>query len=203
MSESVVVPGGRDVRGTLDAPTADACVVACPPHPQMGGKRTDRRLQAVSDALAPDVSTLRFDYGAWDEGYGEVVDARNALRWARDRFDTVGLFGYSFGGCIAILAAATESDEDAPPAVVAVLAPVSRLADDLDAAARLDAVRAPGYVCYGERDTTADWESVVGRARDCDWTVESLRTDHHFVGRTAAVGESCGGFLQSALDDPS
>ena len=200
MSERVLVPGGRDVRATLDSPAADACVVACPPHPQMGGKRTDRRLQAVSDVLAPEMSTLRFDYGAWDEGYGEVADARNALGWARDRYDTVGLFGYSFGGCVALLAAAAESDEDVPPAAVAALAPASRLADDLDATARLTVIDVPGYVCYGERDTTADWGPVVEQARARDWTVESLSADHHFVGQTEQVGESCGGFLRSALD---
>ena len=86
MSETVLLPGARDVRATLDTPEADACVVACPPHPQMGGKRTDRRLQAVSDHLAPDVACLRFDYGAWDEGRGEVADCRNALAWAREEY---------------------------------------------------------------------------------------------------------------------
>jgi alpha/beta superfamily hydrolase len=109
MSETVLVPGGRDVRATLDAPEADACVVACPPHPGMGGKRTDARLEAVSDALSPDVACLRFDYGPWDEGYGELADARNAVAWARGEYQTVALFGFSFGGCVSLLAAARES----------------------------------------------------------------------------------------------
>jgi alpha/beta superfamily hydrolase len=198
MSEDVLVPGGRDVRATLDNPDHDACVVACPPHPQYGGRRTDTRLRAVSDALADDAATLRFDYGAWDEGYGELADARNALDWARDRYDRVSVFGYSFGGCIALLAAARESVEGAPPEAVAALAPASRLATDLDAAAELDAVDCPGYVLYGERDTTAEWEPVVDRARDLGWRVESMPADHHFVGQAGKVGEKVAAFLRDA-----
>lgn len=220
-SDTVLVPGGRDVRATLDAPDADACVVACPPHPQMGGKRSDARLTAVADALAPAAATLRFDYGPWDEGKGELTDARNAFAWARDRYDQVALFGYSFGGCIALLAAARESEGErreppeasgsdhaerhassnagTPPAAVAALAPASRLSAALDATAALDAVDAPGYVLYGERDTTAEWEPVVERARALGWTVESMGADHHFVGQAEKVGERCGAFLRDAL----
>ncbi|MFC7175855.1 alpha/beta hydrolase [Halosegnis marinus] len=198
-SETVLVPGGRDVRATLDAPDADACVVACPPHPRMGGKRTDTRLAAVADALAPDVATLRFDYGAWDEGRGELADARNALGWARARFDAVALFGYSFGGCIALLAAARECEDGTPPAAVAALAPASRLGEGLDAAAALGSVTCPGYVLYGARDTTAEWEPVVERARELGWTVEEASADHHFVGQAGTVGGSAAAFLAAEL----
>jgi alpha/beta superfamily hydrolase len=222
-SETVLVPGGRDVRATLDAPDADACVVACPPHPQMGGKRSDTRLVAVAETLAPAAATLRFDYGPWDEGRGELADARRAIAWARDRYDAVALFGYSFGGCIALLAAARESRagdqrepahggsegdatgerhanaEETSLAAVAALAPASRLSADLDAAAELDVVDAPGYVLYGERDTTADWEPVVERARALGWTVESMGADHHFVGQASKVGTKCGEYLLGEL----
>ena len=77
MSETVLIPGGRDVRATLDVAGSDgesggdaaeddgasvdetaseAVVVACPPHPQHGGNRGDGRLVAVSDALGRRVS---------------------------------------------------------------------------------------------------------------------------------------------------
>lgn len=194
-SETVLVPGARDVRATLDSPDADACVVACPPHPQMGGKRTGTRLEAVSDDLAPNVATLRFDYGAWTEGEGELTDARNAVAWAREQYDRVALFGYSFGGCIALLAAAREEVHG-----VAALAPASRLSADLDAVTAVDAIDCPGYVLYGERDTTAEWKPVVERARAVGFTVESLGADHHFVGQSQKVARRCGGFLRDALD---
>lgn len=199
MGETVLVPGARDVRATLDAGDADAVVVACPPHPRMGGRRTDGRLTAVSGVLGPEIATLRFDYGPWDEGHGELRDARAALDWARAEYETVAVFGYSFGGCIALLAAARESAAGTPPAAVAALAPVSRLADDLDAAAELEGVSCPGTIFYGERDTTADWEPVVDEARELGWRVEGLSADHHFVGQAGKAGERVADFLRAAL----
>lgn len=199
--EPVLVPGGRDVRATLDVSEgADSCVVACPPHPRMGGRRTDRRLRAVSDYLTGrGVACLRFDYGPWAEGEGERTDARNALAWARERYETVGVLGYSFGGAVALLAAAAESADGVPPAAVAVLAPAARLSAGLDAAAAVADIDCPLQVVYGERDTTADWEPVVERARGVGAEVVAISGDHHFVGQDAKVGEIVGEFLAARL----
>ena len=117
MPDPIYLPGGRDAQGTLDAaaPTAGdpvasgaaACVVACPPHPQHGGDRTDPRLRAVAEAVGTEGSDcLRFDYGPWDGGRGERTDALHAVEWAGERYDRVALFGYSFGGSVALSAAA-------------------------------------------------------------------------------------------------
>ena len=198
MPETVLLPGARDVRATLDTPEAGACVVACPPHPQMGGKRTDRRLQAVSDHLAPDVACLRFDYGAWDEGRGEVVDCRNALAWAREEYEFVGLFGYSFGAGVSLVAAARESRDRTCPAAVSVLAPPDRL-DGLDAAGAVPDIACDLQVLYGERDTTVDSEPVVAAARERGAQVTALPADHHFVGQDAKVGEAVAGFVHPLL----
>lgn len=204
MSESdscdVLVPGLRDVRGTLDnaggtpdGPDPKTVVVACPPHPQYGGRRTDTRLQAVSDALTPEMSCLRFDYGEWAEGEGELADARSVLRWARKRFDRVGVFGYSFGGAVALL---TTARAEPPPEVVSVLAPTANLGAGLDAAAALDDIKCPAQVVYGERDTTADWEPIVERARGLGYEVEAMSSDHHFVGQADRVAASVATFLR-------
>jgi hypothetical protein len=203
MSRTVLVPGARDVRGTLDTPDADACVVACPPHPQMGGKRTDRRVRAVADHLAPDVACLRFDYGPWDEGRGEVTDCRSALAWARDEFGDgngrrVGLFGYSFGAGVALVAAARESAVGTCPAAVAVLAPPNRL-NDLDAAGALPEITCDLQVLYGERDTTVDWEPAVEAAHGTGTEVTALPADHHFVGQDGKVGTAAASFLRARL----
>ncbi|PSQ42282.1 alpha/beta hydrolase [Halobacteriales archaeon SW_7_68_16] len=196
--DPILVPGARDVRGDRDGPAdTDRIVVACPPHPQFGGNRHDRRLRAVADALAATgIATLRIDYGDWDAGYGEREDARNACRWAADRYDRIALFGYSFGGAIALLAAASV---EVPAAGVATLAPASRLADDLDAAAAVAGIDAPLCVCYGVRDETADWEPVVDAAREHGATAISLSADHHFVGRNDAVAAPVATFLDDAL----
>ena len=179
----VLVPGRRDVRGRLDEPDGEtnAIVIACPPHPQHGGSRTDPRLMAVSEALREaGIACLRFDYGEWDDGYGEREDVRNVIRWADAEYDTsIGVFGYSFGASQALLASATV---DRPVAGVAALAPTATLEEDLDAVAALSTLESPALILYGERDTTVDWEPVVERARERGDDVVSLPADHFFLG---------------------
>ncbi|MDS0278351.1 dienelactone hydrolase family protein [Halomicroarcula sp. S1AR25-4] len=197
MSETVHVPGGRRVVATLDSPETDRAVVACPPHPRYGGSRSDQRLRAVSDALGPDVACLRFDYGPWDGGRGERVDAENALAWASERYDAVGLFGYSFGADVALRAAAEVSEDDAP-AALSVLAPPAALSNG-DAVTALDAIDCPVQVVYGDRDDTVDWKPVVERAQELDHAVESVAADHHFVGQAEDVADVVATFLRAHL----
>ncbi|QLG50408.1 alpha/beta hydrolase [Natrinema halophilum] len=202
----VLLPGSRDVRGTLEQPEGptNAIVVACPPHPQHGGSRSDQRLVAVSKALRESgIACLRFDYGAWDEGYGEREDVRNAVRWARNEYDgetandlPVGVFGYSFGASLTLLAAA---ETDPNPDAVAVLAPTVKLADDLDALEALDALESPLHVLYGERDTTVDWEPIVERARDRGDGVTALSGDHFFLGAHDEIAGSVATFFERTL----
>jgi alpha/beta superfamily hydrolase len=195
MSDSVVVPGPRDVRASLDAPTdaTDHAVVACPPHPQMGGSRSDSRLQAVGEALVEQgVACLRFDYGPWDEGAGEVVDCGRALDWARERFDRVSLFGYSFGGAVALLAAARA---DPTPERVAVLSPAADLGTDRESAAALEDIDCPVQVVYGERDTTVDWEPTVERAAALGHDTVGVPADHFYVGQVDRVADLAASFL--------
>jgi alpha/beta superfamily hydrolase len=193
----VVLPGGRDARGTLDEPdgdTTDEIVVACPPHPQQGGTRSDQRLTAVSDALgAQGTACLRFDYGNWDEGRGEQVDVKNAIGWARERYERVGLFGFSFGATMALCAAA-----DTEVWAVCALAPDSGR-EGANAVAALDGIDAPAKILYAERDSTADWEPVVERARDRGIDNEGLSADHFFLGQSEKVAERVATFFDERL----
>jgi alpha/beta superfamily hydrolase len=188
--------GGADTPDKSDTHHTDACVVACPPHPEYGGRRSDRRLRAVADALVDrGVACLRFDYGPWDEGRGERRDAENALDWAGERYDRVGLFGYSFGGAVALVVAADRTDLEA----VAALAPAPGLPDGSDAAAALDRIGAPTLLVYGERDDTVEWERVVERARAAGHAVEAVPADHHFVGQSDVVADAISPFLADNL----
>ncbi|OYR47867.1 alpha/beta hydrolase [Halorubrum sp. Ea8] len=204
MSETVLIPGGRDVRATLDTAAsdgsrADAVVVACPPHPQQRGHRGDERLQAVSDALTGrGIDCLRFDYGDWDEGYGESTDADNAVAWAAERYERVGLFGFSFGAAVALVTAASRPGL----AGVCALAPTARLNPDVDAVAALDDLvdlSVPTQVLYATRDSTADWEPVVERAKELGIETETFESDHFFVGRSGDVGEAVAAFFEPRL----
>jgi len=214
VSETVLIPGGRDVRASLDAAASDggetagdasggdgsgAVVVACPPHPRHGGHRGDERLRAVSDALTErGVDCLRFDYGDWDEGYGESTDADNAVAWATERYERVGLFGFSFGATVALVTAASRPGL----AGVCALAPTARLNDDVDAVAALDDLVELGVsarILYATRDSTADWEPVVERAEELGVETEAFESDHFFVGRANDVGEAVAAFFVSRL----
>lgn len=204
MSDTVLIPGGRDVRATLDTAASDgtrsnAVVVACPPHPLHGGHRGDERLVAVSDALDDrGIDCLRFDYGEYDEGYGECTDADDAVGWALDRYDRVGLFGYSFGGTVALVTAGARPEI----AGVCALAPTDRLATEIDAVAVLDDLAARSAsvrIVYATRDTTADWEPVVERARELALEVVEVDSDHFFVGRAGDVGGVVVDFLAPQL----
>jgi len=191
MSDPVVVPGGREVVGRLDSPDADSAVVACPPHPRHGGSRSDPRLRAVSDELAPDVACLRFDYGPWDDARGPalcIADAERAVAWAADRYDRVGLFGYSFGGGVALRATA---GADAV-AACSVLAPAA----DADALAGVDC---PLQLVVGERDTTVDWGPVADRAADLGHAVERLPATHQFHSALERVSRLVGSYLTARL----
>lgn len=192
----VVVGGARDVRATLDGDAGAACVVACPPHPRHGGSRSDGRLRAVSDALVErGVDCLRIDYGPWADGEGEVRDARVSIRHCREElgYDRIGLFGYSFGGAVALLAAG-----GADIAAVSALAPAGRLADR-DAATAAASLAIPTQVVYATRDTTVEWEPVVDAARERGGDVVELPADHFFVGQTAKVADTVAPFLAAAL----
>ena len=207
MSEDVLVPGGRDVRGTLDTPDGDAtaCVVACPPHPQYGGRRTDARLRALSDALvAEDVACLRFDYGDWDDGRGERTDAVQACQWARERFGDgrVGLFGYSFGGAVALLVAAGDGAVARDLRAVVALAPGAGITGGVERPVdgALADIAAPVRIVYGSRDATANWKPIVERARELDRDLVEMSADHHFVGQAEKAAGHAAEFLLSHLD---
>ena len=190
MSEELRLDGDRRIRVTVETPEAHRAVVACPPHPQMGGTRSDPRLRAVGEALADrGIACLRFDYGPWDEGEGERQDASNVLASARDRYEAVALFGYSLGAGVALLAAA-----ESEPATVSVLAPPATLGD-ADTVAALDSLTCPVQILHGERDSTVEWEPVVERARERGDTVESIPGDHFFAGQVDRIGESVAAFL--------
>ncbi|KAB1193761.1 alpha/beta hydrolase [Haloferax sp. MBLA0076] len=197
MAETILVPGGRDVRATLDTAAtdgtrSDAVVVACPPHPQHGGHRGDARLEAVSDAVrARGIDCLRFDYGEWDDGYGERADTRRAVEWANERYDRVGLFGFSFGGAMALLAAADGADIEA----VSALGPAGRLAADLDVTEVFDQIPVPVQVVYGTRDDIADWRPVVDCAQEYHQSTVEFAADHFFVGQTEKVADAVADFL--------
>ncbi len=201
MGKRIRLSGPRDLRATLGVDSsrsaASTCVVACPPHPQMGGDRNDARLRAVADRLVEqEVACLRIDYGPWDEGNEEQTDVQTALSWARSEFESVGLFGYSFGASVALLATPETTPQ---PEAISVLAPDATLSGRFDVADTVTAVQGHLQVVYGEQDGSAEWEPIVEQARECGQTVEGIPADHFFVGRREHVAKQISTFLVGSL----
>jgi len=169
VSNTVVIPGGRDVRATRDTAndtaTPETLVVACPPHPLQGGSRHDRRLQAIAESVTEaGADCLRIDYGAYDAGRGECVDVERAVEWAGARAGCVGLVGYSFGATVALCAAARDATDTPVVDGVIALAPPSRLpiaagTDNTRAGAAVPAPGADGH-SIDEREH-AEWSAVA------------------------------------------
>ncbi|WP_331234482.1 alpha/beta hydrolase [Natronorarus salvus] len=187
MGRRLRLPGERDVRATLDgSEESDRIVVACPPHPQHGGGRSDPRLRAVSDALGErGIASLRIDYGDWDRGRGEREDAECALGWAADRFVSTGIFGYSFGASVALCAAA---EVERALSGVSALAPAPEI-ETLDALSAIGRIDAPVQVLYGPRDRTVDSRPIAEAVRQRGGVVEALDADHFFVGKNEGIGD--------------
>lgn len=217
MNETILIPGGRAVTATLDtasedgdapsvegsvtAGATDTIVVACPPHPQHQGHRGDRRLTATSEELTGrGIDCLRIDYGEWDHGYGESTDVDNAVGWAVDRYEHVGLFGFSFGGTLSLVAARARPCLDG----VSALAPTARINVDIDAVDALETLEMPIQVIYGTRDSVAEWEPIVEAGREradagLDVDLVEYSADHLFVGQTERVATDVGEFFERTL----
>lgn len=194
------LPAARDIRATLDEASGSAVVVACPPHPQLGGDRRDGRLRAVSSALVDSgIDCCRFDYGPWDDGRGEQQDVRDALAWAHEEYPTVGLFGYSFGGSMAILASSS-IDESERPAALSTLAPGAAKDREQDVVSAFEALACPVQLLYGERDDVVSWEPLVDRGREQGFQVESLPADHFFVGQQTKIADLVAEFFDEHLE---
>ncbi|MBV8144047.1 MAG: alpha/beta fold hydrolase [Gammaproteobacteria bacterium] len=118
----IEVPDGANAR------TPAACGVICHPHPLHGGTLDNKVVWTLARAFQElGAPTVRFNFrgvgasaGTYAEGDGEVGDALAAIEFARGRWPQAPLWlaGFSFGGVIALRAAAA-----AHPACLVTVAP--------------------------------------------------------------------------------
>lgn len=119
-SISIAGPAGR-LEALVDPPAAAAgspllAAVICHPHPLFGGTLQNKVVHTLARTLrAAGGAALRFNFrgvgaseGTHDGGGGEIGDALAAVAWARGRWPGAPLVlaGFSFGGAVAIQAAA-------------------------------------------------------------------------------------------------
>ena len=121
-TRTLQIPGpAGTLEALLDEPAAlsspGSVAVVCHPHPLYGGTMTNKVVYSLAKAFNEAGATaVRFNYrgvgastGAYDEGNGETADAQAVLDWAAQRWPGAKLWlgGFSFGGAVAIRAAAT------------------------------------------------------------------------------------------------
>lgn len=161
-------PAGS-LEALLEHPGADRrhFAVVCHPHPLHGGTMHNKVVHTLARALQEQgMPTLRFNYrgvgasaGVWDEGRGEVEDALAVI--AAGRAEAPGLplmlAGFSFGGYVAVAAAARLAE---PPQRLALVAPSTQRQQVPPIA---EPLRADTVVIHGEDD------EVVPLAATLDW----------------------------------
>jgi uncharacterized protein len=174
-AERLVIPGpAGDLQALIETPAGEdggsgavrAFGVVCHPHPLYGGTMDNKVAHTLARAFGErGAAAIRFNFrgvgasaGSYDEGRGETEDALSVIAWGRARWPQAALWlgGFSFGGAVAVLAAARSQ-----PARVVLVAPgVTKI--DVTAAAP---PACPWLIVQGDQDEVVPAAFVLGWAQ--------------------------------------
>ncbi|HVC30644.1 MAG TPA: alpha/beta hydrolase [Steroidobacteraceae bacterium] len=161
--------------------------VLCHPHPLYGGTLDNKVVYTLARAFVDlGVPAIRFNFrgvggsaGQYDEGRGETADAVAVIAHGRERWPGAALWlaGFSFGGAVAVRAAAAAH----PERLVAVAPGITRVAME-----GVASPECPWLIVQGDAD------DVIAPAAVLDWagrqaTAPTVRllcgAGHFFHGR--------------------
>lgn len=199
-----------EIEALVETPAGDAAAagapparfgVVCHPHPLYGGTLDNKVVYTVARAFVElGVPTIRFNFrgvggsaGSYDDGRGETADALAVIAYGRERWPGAALWlgGFSFGGAVAVRAAAQAQ----PERLVAVAPGITRVAME-----GVDSPACPWLVVQGDAD------DVIEPAAVLDWvkrqsvapTVHLLpRAGHFFHGRLHELRSAVLDFLST------
>ncbi|MDY6944334.1 MAG: alpha/beta fold hydrolase [Pseudomonadota bacterium] len=195
-TRTLTIPGpAGTLEALLDEPSTtgapEAVAVVCHPHPQFGGTMTNKVVYSLAKACNEAGATaLRFNYrgvgastGTYDEGNGETADALAVLEWASQRWPEAQLWlgGFSFGGAVAIRAAAARD----VARLVTVAPAIRRITVDDNSLPQ-----SPWLIVQGDQDELVDPSDIQ---RWAEGLVESPRlvmlsgVEHFFHGRLSEL----------------
>jgi alpha/beta superfamily hydrolase len=186
---SLAGPAGN-LEGMLETPQdADVSRIAvvCHPHPVYGGTMTNKVVHMLAKSFNElGVATVRFNYrgvgasdGAFDDGRGETLDTLAVIRWAQERAPDAKLWlaGFSFGGAVALRAAA----QIRPERIVTVAPAIQRV--DVS---RIALPSYPWLLVQGDQDELVNAAEVQAWVATLDPKPELAvlpGVDHFFHGR--------------------
>ncbi len=208
-AERVALPGpSGPLEALIETPAAPAPVpsafgVICHPHPLYGGTLDNKVVWTLARAFQElGAPTIRFNFrgigasaGAHDEGRGEVDDALAVIAGGRERWPraTLWLAGFSFGGVVALRAAAA-----ARPACLVTVAPGITRTD----VGELARPACPWLLLQGDADDVVPADAVTAWALTLSPPPE-LRVlagaGHYFHGRINELREAILEFMRRAL----
>jgi len=190
---------------TLD-PASDSAATArfgvvCHPHPLYGGALDNKVVYTLARAFVElGVPAIRFNFrgvghsaGSYDDGRGETEDVLAVIAYGRERWPDAALWlaGFSFGGAVAVRAAA----QARPERLVTVAPGITRVPME-----GIDSPACPWLIVQGDADDVIDPAAVR------DWaarqsTAPAMRvlpgTGHFFHGRLPELRQAVLNFLRS------
>lgn len=186
----------------------DLTAVVCHPHPSYGGTLHNKVVHRIASTLHElGAAVLRFNFrgvggseGSYDDGRGELEDARAAVGWMRDRFPGARLWlaGFSFGSWVAARLAASDPGIER---LILVAPPVKRSGFDV-----LRHCAVPKLVIQGLADTTcppADLEQEFPRWADPKTLIRVPDATHFFDRQLRALGHALEQELRDAASGAS
>ncbi len=149
-------------QGVIEGALRNAFAVVCHPHPLFGGTLDNKVVYTVARSFHDlGLPTIRFNFrgvgkssGSFADGMGETDDTLAVIAAGREKWPGAALWlaGFSFGGAVALRAAAASS----PERIVAVAPAIKRvpMADVAPPAC-------PWLIVHGDADDVVDHREVL------------------------------------------
>ena len=178
--------------------------VVCHHHPLYGGTLDNKVVYTLARAFVElGIPSIRFNFrgvgssaGSYDEGSGETADALAVIAYGRERWPGASpwLGGFSFGGAVAVRAAA----QAAPATLVTVAPGITRVA-----MTGVESPACPWLIVQGDADDVIEPAAVLDWARRQTPapTVHLMPgAGHFFHGRLHELRATVLDFLESQKD---
>lgn len=208
-SQSTILAGpAGSLEAIFETPTDSkpvGAVVVCHPHPQYGGTMRNKVAHTLARSFVRlGFAALRFNFrgtagseGEYDDGIGELDDARAAVRWVREEVPAapVWLAGFSFGAAIALRAAVVEPVDG----LITVAPAVSRFANGL-----AQQPQCPWLIVQGDADELVPIEETIDWFNELEPGPELSvmpGAEHFFHGRLIDLRRLVTDFVQRKTGD--